>query len=406
MELTETSSKRQILSVTELTRNIRYLLEENFPAVWVEGEVSGYKLATSGHIYFDLKDESSKIKCAFFRSSNQSLRFQLQDGLKIIAFGKVSVYEPRGDYQLYVELVEPKGIGALQLAFEEMKARLLKEGLFDSAHKKPIPYLPGRIGIVTSPTGAVIRDILHILDRRFSKVHILIYPVQVQGTSAKEEIARAIEDFNRLKNVDVLILARGGGSLEDLWAFNEERVARAIYASQIPVISAIGHEVDYTIADFVADLRAPTPSAAAELVLPLRSELEERLLTFQNRLYQNITGRLNLFQSRLKSLAESYVLKQPLNIIKQYVQRMDEFRKTLDARIEFLLKMGSERIRSLSKRLEGLNPLAVLDRGYSITFDVGGRVIRKAGEVKRGEKIITRLSWGRMESSVDKVEGE
>ena len=264
---------RRIYSVAELSLEIRNLLERQFPDVWVTGEVSNLRAAGSGHLYFTLKDETAQLRAVCFRNQARYLKFKPQDGLAVIARGRLSVYEARGEYQLYVEFLEPAGLGALQLAFEQLKQKLAAEGLFDPARKKPLPMLPRVIGVVTSPTGAVIRDILRILHRRFRNINVLIYPVKVQGEGAAQEIAQGIEYFNRQAPVDVMIVARGGGSLEDLWAFNEEVVARAIAASKIPVISAVGHETDFTIADFVADLRAPTPSAAAELVVRRKQDL-------------------------------------------------------------------------------------------------------------------------------------
>ena len=262
--------EKHIYTVSEITRYMRAIIEDSFPAVWVEGEISNFVLHSSGHMYFSLRDSNAVLKSAMFSRANAKLKFRPKDGMKVICFGKMSLYEPRGDYQLIVEEIEPKGVGALQLQFQELKERLSKEGLFDESHKIPVPHLPTRIGIVTSPTGAAIHDILNVVRRRFANIEIIINPVRVQGEGAKDEIAEAIRDFNRFGAIDVMIVARGGGSLEDLWAFNEEVVARAIYDSELPVISAVGHEVDYTISDFVADLRAPTPSAAAELSSPER----------------------------------------------------------------------------------------------------------------------------------------
>src|SRR3989338_4507395 len=241
--------EKRIYSVSELTRYIRVIIEDSFPGIWVEGEISNFTLHSSGHIYFSLRDANAVLKCAFFRRANEKLKFRLKNGMKVICFGSISVYEARGDYQLIVEEIEPKGIGALQLQFEQLKEKLQKEGLFDAKHKVPIPFLPTRIGIVTTPTGAAIQDILNIARRRFSNVEIIINPVKVQGADAKDEIAGAVRQFNKLKNIDVMIVTRGGGSMEDLWPFNEEVVARAIYGSEIPVISAVGHEIDYTISD-------------------------------------------------------------------------------------------------------------------------------------------------------------
>jgi len=261
-------TERKVFTVSQLNRQIRYTLEDEFSSVWVEGEISGFTHHSSGHMYFSIKDAESTLSCVMFRRENVKLRFKPEVGLKVICHGRVSVYAPRGQYQLMADSLEPKGLGDLQLAFEQLKKKLAQEGLFDPSLKKPIPFMPHCIGVITSPTGAVIHDMQHVWERRFPDVHLIIYPVKVQGEAAKKDICRAIQDFNEYGRADVLILARGGGSMEDLWAFNEEIVARAIAASDIPVISAVGHEVDYTIADFVADLRAPTPSVAAELVLP------------------------------------------------------------------------------------------------------------------------------------------
>ena len=268
---------RYIYKVSELTSSIKLILEDSFPNIWVEGEISNLKSPSSGHIYFTLKDDRSELKSVFFKSDNEKIKFDIKDGMHVICSGRISLYEKQGVYQLYVTGLEPKGVGALQLAFEQLKEKLFKEGLFDESRKKPLPMLPDRIGIVTSPTGAAIGDMLKVLKRRFSNVEILINPVKVQGEGAKEEIAGAIRDFNDMNNVDVIIVGRGGGSLEDLWAFNEEVVARAICDSKIPIISAVGHEMDWTISDLAADLRAATPSVAAELVIAKKSELIDAL---------------------------------------------------------------------------------------------------------------------------------
>ena len=308
----------KVYTVKELTARIRQLIESNFQAVWVEGEISGFKFHHSGHIYFTLKDTDAVIKAAFFSRYNQGLKFELKDGLQVICFGKISVYEPRGDYQLYVERIEPKGLGALQLAFLQLKEKLSKEGLFDLARKRPIPRFPRTVGIVTSPTGAAIHDILHIVNRRFKGTNILINPVKVQGDGASEEIARAIDEMNQQDDIDVLIVGRGGGSLEDLWAFNEEIVVRAVFRSRIPVISAVGHEIDWTICDWVADLRAPTPSAAAELVVQSCEELEVRLRDFRTRLTNSLRNLIQEKKESLRVLQESYAFRQPFNLINQY----------------------------------------------------------------------------------------
>ena len=278
--------ERKVWSVAELTARINAALSTQFTNLWVEGEVSNFRPAQSGHLYFTLKDAKAEVKCVCFRSQAMRLKFRPEDGLKIIVRGSISVYEPRGEYQIYVEHIEPAGLGALQLAFEQLKKRLEAEGLFDEARKKPLPMLPRRIGVVTSPTGAAVRDIVRILRRRFPDLHLILYPVRVQGEGAAAEIVAALEYFNRKQLVDVILVARGGGSIEDLWAFNEEPVARAIAASAIPVVSGVGHETDFTIADFVADVRASTPSAAAEIVVQSRQEFQRHLLELEHKISQ------------------------------------------------------------------------------------------------------------------------
>lgn len=379
----ETKTQKHVYTVTELTRYLRVVLEDTFPQVWVEGEVSNYTKHTSGHIYFSLKDEESLLNCVLFKNVNQGLKFKIEDGLRAICFGRISVYEKRGQYQLYVDKIEPKGLGALQLAFEQLKERLRKEGLFDEAHKRPIPYLPYKIGIVTSPTGAAINDILRVTRDRFQNIDLIINPVRVQGKGAELEIAKAIEELNRFNDIDVIIVGRGGGSLEDLWAFNEEIVARAIYNSRIPIISAVGHEVDWTIADFVADLRAPTPTAAAQRVIPEKEDLEERIKDAL---------------SRLK--------RQPMNIVQQYQQRLDDLIKGLKMQLGHIVEISAERLKSNLGKLQSLGPYAVLERGYTITTRLpDGSVIKDANNVKSGDRIKTRLRRGSLISRIERIEG-
>ncbi len=398
------TEEKHIYTVTELTRYIRQIIENSFPQVWVEGEISNFVLHSSGHMYFSLKDAGSIVQSAMFKRSNEKLKFRLKDGMKVICFGKISVYEPRGSYQLIVEEVEPKGIGALQLQFQQLKDKLNKEGLFDQSHKIPIPELPTRIGIVTSPTGAAIRDILNIARRRFSNVEIMIYPVRVQGEGSKDEIAAAIRDFNRLNNIDVMIVGRGGGSLEDLWAFNEEVVARAIYDSEIPVISAVGHEIDYTIADFVADLRAPTPSAAAELVIPKKEDLVNSINTNVTRLKNALVNILDTMTQKLAALKDSYALKQPLKMMDQYEQMIDDLCKDMAIRIEHLVDMRAENFNLFSQKLEALSPLAVLNRGYSISARLtDGRIVKSANDINIGDQIETKLGKGSFISKVEEI---
>lgn len=401
----QTETGRLIYSVSQLTREIKAILESSFPAVWVEGEMSNFKLHySSGHIYFDLKDSESIVHCAFFRNANQNIKFELKDGLKVICFGRISVYNKNGQYQLYVDKIEPKGIGELQLAFEQLKKRLENEGLFDAAHKVPLPLLPSRIGIITSPTGAVIRDMLHVLRRRHKDLEILIYPVKVQGDGAASEIASAVADFNRLRNVDVLILARGGGSLEDLWSFNEEVVARAIYDSEIPLISAVGHEVDYTISDFVADLRAPTPSAAAEMVVAKKEEFIEKIEGFSNRMRSSLSNCVSILENRLEDLLGRPVFKYPFEKIESYGQRLDDLLRSADKSITHTIEIKYERLNTTVGKLEALSPLAILSRGYSITLRLPDeKVIRNAKGLRRGDMVEIILAKGKIVSEVKEV---
>ena len=396
--------EKHVYTVSELTKYIRVILEDSFPGVWIEGEISNFILHSSGHIYFSLRDASGSLKWAFFKRANERLKFKLKDGMKVICFGSISVYEARGDYQLIVEEVEPKGIGALQLQFQALKEKLTKEGLFDESHKIPIPFLPTRIGIVTSPTGAAIRDILNIARRRFSNVEIIINPVKVQGEGAKDEIANAIREFNKLKAIDVMIVTRGGGSLEDLWPFNEEVVARAIYDSEIPVISAVGHEIDYTISDFVADFRAPTPSAAAELVIPRKEDLVNLINTAIKRLGNALGSKINILAEKLTTLRESYILRQPLNLITQYEQGIDDLRKDMAIRVDHLVRIKGENFNLLTGKLETLSPLAILNRGYSITTKLpGGVILKDARALKKGDEIETKLGNGKLKSRVEEI---
>lgn len=438
---------RYILTVSELTQEIKDILEDRFPDIWVEGEISNLRIPPSGHIYFTLKDDFSQIRTVLFKMQARTLRFLPEDGLHVICRGRVSLYEKRGEYQLVLETIEPKGIGALQLAFLQLKDRLEKEGLFDTARKKTIPMLPQTIGIVTSPTGAVIRDMLQIIDRRFENVHILLYPVRVQGEGASLEIARAIEYFNDRMNVDVIIVGRGGGSLEDLWAFNEEGVARAIYHSRIPIISAVGHETDYTIADFVADLRAPTPSAAAELVVRDKREMKNTLRYLEGRLESQILQILQEYRINLSHLRK--ILIDPRKKVEQYFLRVDDLANRLRILFSWTLKRKKEKALHLNEglfyrnpvrrienlrlsiaeagkrlgqnirhsiemqrqkvigvlgKLDSLSPLSILQRGYSITRKIPTlNILRNAVDVREGDKVEVRLHQGTLLCGVERV---
>jgi len=397
----ELKVERKVYSVSDITRDIRFTLEGRFSDVWIEGEICNFKLHSSGHMYFSLKDESSQIQCVMFRRENGRLGFEPGEGMKVLVRARVSVYAARGQYQLYIESIEPKGVGALQLRFQQLVEKLRAEGLFEETRKRTIPYLPRTIGLVTSIDGAALRDILNILERRYSGAHLLIYPVAVQGVGAAESIAAAIDDFNTWKNADVLIVGRGGGSLEDLWAFNEEIVARAIFRSEVPVISAVGHEVDYTVADFVADLRAPTPSAAAELVMPLKDELIERIEELKLRNLQAMNGILKDLRQQLKALEENRRLRDPLAIFEIQFQKLDELKKTLSVLFQNALLMKKEKMLALIGKLEALGPLAILKRGFSVTLAMPGeKVVVSAGAVKVGDEIKTRLADGFFTSRV------
>lgn len=439
---------RYILTVSELTQEIKDLLDRTFSDIWVEGEISNLRIPPSGHIYFTLKDDFSQIRAVLFKMQARFLRFTPEDGLFVICHGRIGVYEKRGEYQIILDAMEPKGIGALQLGFLQLKERLEKEGLFDPAHKKPIPMIPKTIGIVTSPTGAVIRDMLHIIHRRFENIHILLYPVQVQGEGASREIVRAIDYFNDRMNVDVIIVGRGGGSFEDLLAFNEERVARAIYHSKIPIISAVGHETDYTISDFVADLRAPTPSAAAELVVKdkreikntidylktrLESQIQQtlqedrthlghlrkilgsprktiedyllRVDELQNRLQMFISWNLKRSKEKGLHLSRNLYLQSPIQRIKSLRLWISEAQKRLSQNIKHSIEIQREKIRGVLGKLDSLSPLAILQRGYSITRKIPAlEILRDSSHVKQGDKVEVKLHKGALICGVESTE--
>ncbi|MGC1687701.1 MAG: exodeoxyribonuclease VII large subunit, partial [Candidatus Acidiferrales bacterium] len=343
--------RRQVWKVSEVTAQIRVLLESEFADVWVEGEVSNLHPAQSGHLYFTLKDAKSQLRCVCFRDQLRGVKFRPEDGLHVTVRGSVSVYEARGDYQLYVTQIEPVGLGALQLAFEQLKKRLEAEGIFATERKKPLPVLPRRIGVVTSPTGAAVQDILRVLKRRFPNVHVQIFPVKVQGDGAAKEIVAALQYFNRVDSIDVLILARGGGSLEDLWAFNEEIVARAIFESIIPIICGVGHETDFTIADLVADVRAPTPSAAAEIVVRTRQEFEKHVLELQRCVEQRMKYLLLEWRHQVRDLESHRAFRQLEQFVRRRRQQVDEYAGALFDGLRARLKETHRRLTTSSARI-------------------------------------------------------
>jgi len=442
---------RKVWSVTELTARIRDLLAAEFTDIWVEGEVSNCHEAQSGHLYFTLKDARAQVRCVCFRNQFRLLKFRPEDGLHVTVRGSVSVYEPRGEYQIYVEYIEPVGLGALQLAFEQLKKRLEAEGLFDPARKKPLPVLPRRIGLVTSPRGAAVRDVVRILRRRFPNVHLVLFPVRVQGEGAARDIVEAIGFFNRRQFVDVIILARGGGSLEDLWAFNEESVARAIAAATIPIISGVGHETDFTIADFVADLRASTPSAAAEIVVRTRQEFDRHLGQLREKMAQQTRYLLLERRHRMRELAAHPGFRRLEELLRLYRQQSDEFIARLGqalqgrlelarrrftvaqtriaafdlrariaalrvrleqrsgelrARAERLLVAKRQQLERLMLQVDERSPLRVLERGYAIVYDAAGNVVRAIEQVAVGDEVAVQLARGRLAVEVRRKEGK
>ncbi len=399
----------RVLSVSEVNKYIKDLVARDIilSGLWVKGEISNFKNHYSGHFYFTLKDEKAVIKCVMFRSHAAALPFVPEDGMKILARGYVSVFERDGQYQLYVEEMQPDGVGALYVAFEKLKAKLQQEGLFDEARKRRLPYMPGSIGVVTSSTGAVVRDIINILSRRFYNVTIKVYPVQVQGEGAAGQIAAGIRRLNELANVDVIIVARGGGSLEELWAFNEEIVARSIYHSKIPVISAVGHETDFTISDFVADVRASTPSAAAELVMPERAAVENRLDGLNMRLRNAILKRTSIERLKLKRLNESVAFRQPLNRVYQERMHLDVQKKYLQKALTALNAGYRSRLGTLAAGLDALSPLNSLARGYSIVRSVkDDTLVKSVSVVHKGDRLEVRVTDGRLECVVEEIKGD
>ena len=417
---------RTILTVSELNATIRDLLENELQNVWVEGEISNARVWNTGHMYFTLKDGASQIKAVMFRSAVRYLKFKPEDGLKVVARGKISVYDPKGEYQILCEHMEPKGLGSLQQAFEQLKKKLAAEGLFDPARKRPLPALPRRIGIVTSLDGAALRDMIRVLRRRYPNAHLVISPTRVQGEGAGREVAHAIRKVARIEAVDVIIVARGGGSLEDLWAFNEEVLARAIVASPVPVISGVGHETDFTICDFVADLRAPTPSAAAEIVIRAKSEICTQVDTMVRRVRNVVETRVRNYRHELRHLASSDRLgivvrrvaitrdrleRRRVSLYRLLDARAKTLRRRLDAATEPLalyparIERERQRLRATMATLQAVSPLSVLSRGYAIAFSRtrrGRKPIQDSSQVKVGEQIEVQLKRGRLEATVDR----
>ena len=442
---------RVIRSVSELTHDIKLNLEKSFYSLWITGEVSNLKQPSSGHLYFTLKDKSSQLPAVMFRSARRNLKFRLVDGMAVLLRGRLTVYVPRGAYQIQVEAMEPRGKGALQIAFEQLKERLSKEGLFDDSRKLPLPMLPQRLGIVTSPSGAAVRDLCSILHQRYPNLEVIVYPAQVQGKKAADDLATGIQALNSLGNFDVIIVGRGGGSLEDLWPFNEEIVARAIAASKIPVVSAVGHEIDFTIADFVADVRAPTPSAAAEIVVKRKEDFTDLVQNRTKRMNTSLQYQLQQQRSRVKQVTEHQAFLAVHHYIELKAQRLDEMNLRSDAAIRHRIMSVRQPLDNIARRLavcrpdrrlgdvksvltelvtrltatisatheskrsflasrgaklQTLSPIAVLGRGYSLTWSAQGKLLRDAGEASPGDALKVMLHKGALNCRVEGIDIE
>lgn len=397
--------EQTIFAVSEVNEYIKNMLDtdERLNALFIRGELSNYKVYPSGHHYFTLKDETGALRCVMFRSSAVRLRFRPENGMKVIAFGRITVFPRDGAYQLYCADLTPDGVGDLHVAFEQLKAKLLEEGLFAREHKKPLPPFPHRIAIITSGAGAAIMDMLRILGKRYPLSKVLILPVRVQGAEAPAEIAGAIRYANRWKIADVIITGRGGGSIEDLWAFNDERVARAIYASEIPVVSAVGHEPDMTISDFVADVRAATPSNGAELVAPDKEELRKRLAHTQARMAAAVERQLSLSRQRLEALAGKRVLQSPMNYLQDKRMTLEYSRERLSSASQRLMQAKREQFVRLTAKLDAMSPLKVLSRGYSVVRTEDGSVLRRAADARLGDRIQIDLMQGTLLAEVSQV---
>ena len=395
------NSFRHVFKVSEINRQIASTLETSFPSLWIKGEISNFVAHTSGHWYFSLKEADSQIKGVMFRGYNQNLSFVPENGKEVLVRGKISVYPPRGVYQINCDTMEIAGLGALQQKFEEIKARLKAEGLFDSERKKPIPLLPKHIGVITSPTGAAFQDILNILSRRFKAVKITLIPALVQGSEAPESLIFALKQAEKIPSLDTLIIGRGGGSQEDLWAFNSEELARELASCSLPTISAVGHEIDFTICDFIADLRAPTPSAAAELVVKSGAELREKLQKLQAQLLQNFRFQLTFFKEKILSLYKQ--LPSPERLLQQFSQRLDDLTQQLKLSMKQNLEISKNQTNSLEKILQSLNPKQVMKRGFSIVTGEKGKIIKDSKGLKPGDPVAIEFLKGSASASIKTV---
>jgi exodeoxyribonuclease VII large subunit len=401
-----TAAEQRTLTVSQLTAQIKNALEGEFPSVWVSGEISNYSRPQSGHSYFTLKDDQAQIRAVMWRSAASRLKFDLADGLDVICHGHVDVYAPRGSYQLVIDELQPKGMGALELALRKLREKLAAEGLFDPGRKRALPPFPRRLAFVTSPTGAAVRDFLEVLRRRWRGVDVLIIPARVQGDGAAQEIVAGIRLANRITpRPDVLVVGRGGGSLEDLWAFNEEPVVRAIAASKIPTVSAVGHEIDVTLSDLAADVRALTPSEAAERVVPAAEEISGRMRAFQRRLWHAAHRRVMLLRARYDGVANQRPFRRPFELIHERSRQLDELSLHAAASVRRMLREHAGELATIAGKIDSLSPLAVLARGYTITQDAKSRVaVRSAAQLRVGQSIVTRFSDGEATSKVESID--
>ena len=392
------SLNRPTISVSELTSKLKDLIESNFSNIWIQGEISNFKHHSSGHMYFTLKDQDAELRCVMFRGFNQGIHFKPEDGMDVILQGKITVYEPRGQYQLMVQNMEPAGIGTLFLAFEALKKQLQSEGLFDNSLKKQLPQYPKKVGIVTSETGAAYKDMVQVLNRRAPYLDIVLRPTLVQGINAANDIVKAIKELSSIENIDVLIVGRGGGSLEDLWAFNEEEVARVIVACKVPIISAVGHETDVTISDMVADLRAPTPSAAAEIVALSVNDLKQKINEQTNTLIKQFQFKLNKIWQTFDHLSERHIVQKPQNIIERQKEKLNTIYNGLILKMNHLLAITKTKSIAINKELNILNPSGILKRGYSIIYDTNGAIIRKGSDLKNNDLFEAQIGQDRIEA--------
>lgn len=393
-----------ILTVSQITQYIKAMFSSDVlvQSISVRGEISNL-VERGGHIYLTLKDDSAVIKAVIFRSSLYKIKFRPENSMKVVAHGRISVYEPSGQYQLYIDSMEPEGVGALAMAYEQLKRKLEAEGLFSADRKKPLPKIPKTVGVITSNAGAAVRDIINVLTRRFPAAKMILYPTLVQGDNAPKELCEALEYFNRERSVDVIIIGRGGGSLEDLWAFNDEKLARTVSASEIPVISAVGHESDFTICDFVADMRAPTPSAAAEIAVPDAFELSSKISTLSSRLKTGLSNKLSRSRRELESLMSRRVLREPKMLLDDKNMRLSHISEMLENAYSKRLSEKKAEFVEKTSRLDALSPLAVLSRGYSVAFDEKGKMIKNVTDVRSGDKIKLRVQGGTIDAEVRDV---